>query len=77
MNASRRWRKHYPKVKWDKFHIDILTANFVLHPDWFDVVVGSNLFGDILSDFGPGLHRYHRHRAVGQHQPGRQFPLGV
>jgi tartrate dehydrogenase/decarboxylase/D-malate dehydrogenase len=41
--------KHYPKVKWDKYHIDILTANFVLHPDWFDVVVGSNLFGDILS----------------------------
>ena len=39
--------KHYPKVKWDKYHIDILTANFVLHPDWFDVVVGSNLFGDI------------------------------
>src|SRR6185312_13947977 len=44
---------HYPKVKWDKYHIDILTANFVLHPDWFDVVVGSNLFGDILSDLGP------------------------
>jgi tartrate dehydrogenase/decarboxylase/D-malate dehydrogenase len=45
--------KKYPKVKWDKYHIDILTANFVLHPDWFDVVVGSNLFGDILSDLGP------------------------
>ena len=37
----------------DKYHIDILTANFVLHPDWFDVVVASNLFGDILSDLGP------------------------
>jgi len=45
--------KHYPEVAVDKFHIDILTANFVLHPDWFDVVVGSNLFGDILSDLGP------------------------
>ena len=45
--------KNYPEVKWDKYHIDILTANFVLHPDWFDVVVGSNLFGDILSDLGP------------------------
>src|ERR1700742_3373012 len=45
--------KSFPKVKWDKYHIDILTANFVLHPDWFDVVVGSNLFGDILSDLGP------------------------
>src|SRR5579871_4356316 len=43
----------FPDVRWDKFHIDILTANFVLHPDWFDVVVGSNLFGDILSDLGP------------------------
>ena len=45
--------KNYPEVKWDKYHIDILTAHFVLHPDWFDVVVGSNLFGDILSDLGP------------------------
>jgi len=43
----------FPDVKVDKFHIDILTANFVQHPDWFDVVVGSNLFGDILSDLGP------------------------
>ncbi|MGP9509380.1 tartrate dehydrogenase [Halomonas sp. H2] len=45
--------KDYPAIAVDKFHIDILTANFVLHPDWFDVVVGSNLFGDILSDLGP------------------------
>ncbi|PRY63540.1 tartrate dehydrogenase/decarboxylase/D-malate dehydrogenase [Vreelandella songnenensis] len=45
--------KQYPDIDVDKFHIDILTANFVLHPDWFDVVVGSNLFGDILSDLGP------------------------
>ncbi|WP_129141402.1 tartrate dehydrogenase [Modicisalibacter coralii] len=45
--------RNYPDVTVDKFHIDILTANFVLHPDWFDVVVGSNLFGDILSDLGP------------------------
>src|SRR5208337_1534663 len=43
----------FPDVRVDKFHIDILTANFVQHPDWFDVVVGSNLFGDILSDLGP------------------------
>jgi tartrate dehydrogenase/decarboxylase / D-malate dehydrogenase len=45
--------EHYPDITVDKFHIDILTANFVLHPDWFDVVVASNLFGDILSDLGP------------------------
>lgn len=43
----------YPSVDVDQFHIDILAANFVLHPDWFDVVVASNLFGDILSDLGP------------------------
>ncbi|MGZ5085201.1 MAG: isocitrate/isopropylmalate family dehydrogenase, partial [Usitatibacter sp.] len=43
----------YPDVKTSQYHIDILTAHFVQHPDWFDVVVGSNLFGDILSDLGP------------------------
>ena len=45
----------YPNLDTDKYHIDILTAHFVLHPDWFDVVVGSNLFGDILSDLGPAV----------------------
>ncbi len=45
--------KQYPEVSVDKFHIDILTAHFVQRPDFFDVVVGSNLFGDILSDLGP------------------------
>jgi tartrate dehydrogenase/decarboxylase / D-malate dehydrogenase len=43
----------YPDVRADKYHVDILTAHFVQHPDRFDVVVGSNLFGDILSDLGP------------------------
>jgi tartrate dehydrogenase/decarboxylase/D-malate dehydrogenase len=42
-------------VETDKFHIDILTAHFVRNPHWFDVVVGSNLFGDILSDLGPAV----------------------
>jgi tartrate dehydrogenase/decarboxylase/D-malate dehydrogenase len=45
--------KEYPDVRTDQYHIDILCANFVLHPDWFDVVVASNLFGDLLSDLGP------------------------
>jgi tartrate dehydrogenase/decarboxylase / D-malate dehydrogenase len=45
--------ERYPDVRVDQFHIDILAAQFVLHPDWFDVVVASNLFGDILSDLGP------------------------
>src|ERR1700694_6179372 len=45
----------YPDIRTDQYHIDILTARFVRHPDWFDVVVGSNLFGDILSDLGPAV----------------------
>lgn len=44
---------HYPDIRVDKQHIDILSARFVLQPDRFDVVVASNLFGDILSDLGP------------------------
>jgi tartrate dehydrogenase/decarboxylase/D-malate dehydrogenase len=47
--------KHYPDVKPDQFLIDILSAHFVAHPDWFDVVVASNLFGDILSDLGAAV----------------------
>jgi tartrate dehydrogenase/decarboxylase / D-malate dehydrogenase len=47
--------KEFPDVRTDQYHIDILTAHFVQHPDWFDVVVGSNLFGDILSDLGPAV----------------------
>jgi tartrate dehydrogenase/decarboxylase/D-malate dehydrogenase len=48
-------KAHYPEVRTSQYHIDILTAHFVQHPDWFDVVVGSNLFGDILSDLGPAV----------------------
>jgi tartrate dehydrogenase/decarboxylase / D-malate dehydrogenase len=47
--------QQFPDVRADQYHIDILTAHFVRHPDWFDVVVGSNLFGDILSDLGPAV----------------------
>ncbi len=47
--------KEYPGVNTARYHIDILAAHFVQHPDWFDVVVASNLFGDILSDLGPAL----------------------
>ena len=47
--------EEYPDVTTDQFHIDILAAHFVQHPDWFDVVVASNLFGDILSDIGPAI----------------------
>ena len=51
----RYMAEEYPDVRADQYHVDILAANFVLHPDWFDVVVGSNLIGDILSDLGPAV----------------------
>ena len=66
--------KAYPDVTWDKYHIDILTAHFVLHPDWFDVVVASNLFGDILVGPRTGLHRHHRDCASGNINPEGNFP---
>ena len=47
--------KNYPDIDLDKYHIDILVSHFVNKPEIFDVVVGSNLFGDILSDLGPGI----------------------
>jgi len=49
----REISRQYPDVTWDQYHIDILAARFVLSPERFDVVVASNLFGDILSDLGP------------------------
>ena len=47
--------REFPDCRTDQFHIDILAAHFVAHPEWFDVVVGSNLFGDILSDLGAAV----------------------
>ncbi len=66
--------KAYPDVKWDKYHIDILTAHFVLHPDWFDVVVASNLFGDILSDLGPACTGTIGIAPSGNINPDSDFP---
>src|ERR1700680_3385200 len=54
-DCFRALASEYPDIRTDQYHIDILTAHFVRHPDWFDVVVGSNLFGDILSDLGPAV----------------------
>ncbi|MDR0379673.1 MAG: tartrate dehydrogenase [Candidatus Accumulibacter sp.] len=64
----------YPDVRTDKFHIDILTANFVRHPDWFDVVVASNLFGDILSDLGPACTGTIAIAPSANLDPERRFP---
>jgi len=66
--------KSYPDVKTAQFHIDILCAHFVQHPDWFDVVVGSNLFGDILSDLGPALAGSIGIAASANINPERVFP---
>lgn len=64
----------YPDVKTDQFHIDILCAHFVRHPDWFDVVVASNLFGDILSDLGPAIAGSIGIAPSGNLNPEREYP---
>lgn len=64
----------YPEITVDKYHIDILTAQFVLHPDWFDVVVASNLFGDILSDLGPACTGTIGIAPSGNINPDGKFP---
>ncbi|MDF2997685.1 MAG: tartrate dehydrogenase [Xanthobacteraceae bacterium] len=66
--------QNYPDIKWDKYHIDILAAQFVLHPEWFDVVVASNLFGDILSDLGPACTGTIAIAPAGNINPERKFP---
>jgi tartrate dehydrogenase/decarboxylase / D-malate dehydrogenase len=70
----RSMAQRYPDVKTDQYHIDILTAHFVLHPDWFDVVVGSNLFGDILSDLGPAVTGTIGIAPSANLNPEREFP---
>lgn len=64
----------YPDVKTDQYHIDILTAHFVRYPDRFDVVVGSNLFGDILSDLGPACAGTITIAPSANLSPEREFP---
>lgn len=66
--------RNYPGVRWDKYHIDILAAHFVLNPDRFDVVVASNLFGDILSDLGPACTGTIGIAPSGNINPERRFP---
>lgn len=70
----REIAREYPDVRTDQYHIDILTAHFVRHPDWFDVVVGSNLFGDILSDLGPAVVGSIGIAPSGNLNPEREFP---
>ena len=70
----REMAKNYAEVKIDQFHMDALTAQFVLNPSRFDVVVGSNLFGDILSDLGPALTGTIGIAPSGNINPEKHFP---
>lgn len=67
-------KKQYPDIRADQFHIDILCAHFVQHPDWFDVVVASNLFGDILSDLGPAVAGSIGIAPAANINPEKEFP---
>ena len=70
----REMAKHYPDIVTEQFHIDALTARFVLEPSHFDVVVDSNLFGDILSDLGPACTGTIGIAPSGNINPERHFP---
>src|SRR5271156_5333693 len=66
--------QEFPDVRTDQYHIDILTAHFVRHQEWFDVEVGSNLFGDILSDLGPAVVGSIGIAPSANLNPEREFP---
>ena len=66
--------RNFPDIRTDQYHIDILTAHFVQHPDWFDVVVGSNLFGDILSDLAAAVVGSIGLAPSANLNPERQYP---
>jgi tartrate dehydrogenase/decarboxylase/D-malate dehydrogenase len=70
----KRIAMEYEDVKADQYHVDALAAKFVLHPEEFDVVVGSNLFGDILSDLGPALAGSLGIAPSANLNPDRKFP---
>jgi tartrate dehydrogenase/decarboxylase/D-malate dehydrogenase len=70
----RAMAPRYPDVRVDQFHIDILSAHFVQRPQTFDVVVGSNLFGDILSDLGPAVCGTIGIAPSGNINPERTYP---
>jgi tartrate dehydrogenase/decarboxylase/D-malate dehydrogenase len=70
----RGMAKAYPDVKTDQYHVDALSAMFVQHPEQFDVVVGSNLFGDILSDLGAAVAGSLGIAPSASLNPERKFP---
>ncbi|MDX2201965.1 MAG: tartrate dehydrogenase [Hyphomicrobiaceae bacterium] len=66
--------KEFPDVRTSQYHIDILAAHLVRNPDWFDVIVASNLFGDILSDLGPATTGTIAIAPGGNINPEREYP---
>jgi tartrate dehydrogenase/decarboxylase / D-malate dehydrogenase len=70
----RAMAKRFPDVASEQYHIDILTAHFVRRPESFDVVVASNLFGDILSDLGPAVTGTIGIAPSANLNPERRFP---
>jgi tartrate dehydrogenase/decarboxylase/D-malate dehydrogenase len=70
----RAMAAQYPDIRTDQYHIDILSAHFVQRPERFDVVVGSNLFGDILSDLGPAVCGTIGIAPSANINPTREFP---
>ena len=67
-------KKSYPDVKADQYHVDGLSIQMVLNPDRFDVIVASNLFGDILSDLGPATAGTIGIAPSGNINPEKTFP---
>jgi tartrate dehydrogenase/decarboxylase / D-malate dehydrogenase len=70
----REMASKYPDIETEQYHIDILTAHFVKQPERFDVVVASNLFGDILSDLGPAVAGTIGIAPSANLNPDREFP---
>ena len=72
-----RARRTIPAVEYRKYHVDALAARMITHPQTLDVIVASNLFGDILTDIGSAISGQPRHRARRQHQPRADVPVDV
>jgi tartrate dehydrogenase/decarboxylase/D-malate dehydrogenase len=67
-------KKNYPDIRTDQYHVDGLSIQLVLNPDRFDVIVASNLFGDIISDLGPATAGTIGIAASGNINPERTAP---
>lgn len=65
---------HYPDVNYRKMYIDAASANFVLRPEIFDVVITTNMLGDILSDLGGAIMGSLGYGGSGNINPEREYP---